>query len=174
MKRLTSYFIGSALIFLAILSVFNLELFLEFANSSARGLAAINGESFLDELYADLWRAFGAIGALFLLHFVATALIAWVYRLCWREPVVEVDGSESRLETEKSRNLSPFFAAAFALIVLLPLLCAQLGKSIDATRRLISDRVARPLAEIALEREPDEPPPLSSKGASDDSAPTRP
>ena len=169
MKRLVAFFVGSSLVFLAILSVFNLALALETAQYAEAGLAGLNGSFFLDDFYARLWAAYGWMGILFLAHFVASAVIAGVYWFCWRparpkEPTGEAQSVESTRDPRApeqptfsvfgatSRTLSPFFATLFAVVVLSPVLNNVIGRSFNELRVFLEDRIARPLSAMAMER----------------------
>ena len=59
MRRLVQFFIGSSIVFLAILSVFNLALFLETAKLAESGL---DGSFMVEDVFPRLWSAFAVVG----------------------------------------------------------------------------------------------------------------
>ena len=142
MRRLVQFFIGSSLVFLVILSVFNLALFLETAKLAETGL---DGSFMVEDVFPILWKAFGVLGALFLIHFAASAVIAAVYWLCWRpsrRERAEVLGENPQSIFGEPRPLSPFFAALFALVVLFPLLLQGIGGAFNDVRTFLERRIA--------------------------------
>ncbi|MGI6402434.1 MAG: hypothetical protein ACOX0A_10095 [Thermoguttaceae bacterium] len=165
MKRLVQYFIGSSLVFLMIMSVFNLALFLQAVQCAESGLAGLNGSIFSDELYARLWRAFAVIGVLFIAHFAASAVLAAVYWVCWRpakKKSAEADGANEDETTDSSasldeilgssRSLSPFFAVVFALIVLSPILARGIGKIYGELSEFLDAMITQPLVNVATQQ----------------------
>ena len=140
MRRLVHFFIGSSLVFLMILSVFNLALFLETARLAETGL---DGAFMVEDVYPRLWSADGAVGALFLVHFAASAVIAAVYWYCWRPSGKErAETSDENSLFGEPRPLSPLFAALFALVVLFPILLRGIGGAFNDVRSFLEQRIA--------------------------------
>ena len=147
MRRLVQFFIGSSLVFLAILSVFNLALFLETAKLAETGS---DGSFMVEDVFPYLWKAFGVVGVLFLVHFVASATIAGVYWLCWRPSRKERLESSDDPSSESQRvsifgeprPLSPFLAAFFAIVVLFPVLTRGIGGAYNNLTSFLEQRIA--------------------------------
>ena len=177
MRRLVQFFIGSSLIFLAILSVFNLALFLETAKLAETGP---DGSFMVEDVFPRLWKAFGVVGALFLIHFVVSATIAGVYWLCWRpsrKERLEASGDPSSEPRRVSlfgepRPLSPFFAALFALVVLFPLLTRGIGGAYRNLTSFLEQRIApTPALEPDSSPEPSTPLPAVAPATPEESEP---
>ena len=164
MRRLVHFFIGSSLVFLAILSVFNLALFLETAKLAETGS---DGSFMVEDVFPRLWSALGIVGVLFLIHFVLSATIAGVYWLCWRpsrkERLESSDGLSSATRRAslfgEPRPLSPFFAALFALVVLFPVLTRGIGGAYRNLTSFLEQRIA-PTPELESESSPEVPNPV--------------
>ena len=163
MRRLVQFFIGSSLVFLAILSVFNLALFLETAKLAETGL---DGSFMVEDVFPRLWSAFATVGILFLVHFALSATIAAVYWFCWRpsrkERLETSDDSSSSSRAPlfgEPRPLSPFFAALFALVVLFPVLTRGIGGAFGDLRSFLEQKIA-PTPALEAESPSERPNPL--------------
>lgn len=146
MRRLVQFFIGSSIVFLAILSVFNLALFLETAKLAESGL---DGSFMVEDVFPRLWSAFAVVGVLFLVHFVMSAIIAAVYWFCWRPPRKNrVQASDEQPTPQpgalfgEPRPLSPFYAALFAFVVLFPVISRGIVGSFNDLRSFLEQRIA--------------------------------